>query len=79
MYKNFSFIGVHIWNDIQKHINVSVSYSAFKQLTRTYYLYNKLQPEIFNNIISILLVSITVIKIQHNYVYILITLLVTMF
>ena len=40
MYKNFSFIGVHIWNDIQKHINVSVSYSAFKQLTRTYYLYN---------------------------------------
>ena len=25
MYKNFSFIGVHIWNDIQKHINVSVS------------------------------------------------------
>ena len=40
MYKNFSFIGVHIWNDIQKHRNVSVSYSAFKQLTRTYYLYN---------------------------------------
>ena len=40
MYKNYSFIGVHIWNDIQKHINVSVSYSAFKQLTRTYYLYN---------------------------------------
>ena len=36
MYKNFGFIGVHIWNDVQKHINVSVSYSAFKQLTRTY-------------------------------------------
>ena len=40
MYKNFSLIGVHIWNDIQKHTNVSVSYSAFKQLTQTYYLYN---------------------------------------
>ena len=42
MYTNFSFIGVYIWNDIQKHINVSVSYCAFKvkQLTRTYYLYN---------------------------------------
>ena len=37
MYTNFSFIGVHIWNDIQKHINVSVSYNAFKHLTRTYY------------------------------------------
>ena len=24
----------------KKHINVSVSYSAFKQLTQTYYLYN---------------------------------------
>ena len=23
MYKNFSFIGVHIWNNIQRHINVS--------------------------------------------------------
>ena len=32
MYKNFSFIGVHIWNGIQKHINVSVYYSAFKQI-----------------------------------------------
>ena len=40
MYTNFSFIRVHIWNDIQKHINVSVSHSAFKQLTRTHYLYN---------------------------------------
>ena len=40
MYKNFSFIGVHIWNDIQKRIKFSVSYSAFKHLTRTYYLYN---------------------------------------
>ena len=40
MYTNFSFIEVYIWNDIQKHINVSVSYCAFKQLTRTHYLYN---------------------------------------
>ena len=31
MYTNFSFIGVYIWNDIQKHINVSVSYCAFLQ------------------------------------------------
>ena len=28
MYKIFSNIGVHIWNDIQKHINVSVYYGA---------------------------------------------------
>ena len=42
MYKFFSFIGVHIWNDIQKHINVFVSYGAFKQLAQTYYLYNKI-------------------------------------
>ena len=40
MNKNFSFIGVHIWNKIQKHINISVSYSAFTQLTQIYYLYN---------------------------------------
>ena len=40
MCQNFSFIGVHICNDIQIHINVSVSYSAFKQLSQTYYLYN---------------------------------------
>ena len=66
MYTNFSFIEVHIWNDIQKHINVSVSYSAFKQLTRTHYLYNN--PKIFINISCILLVSIIIIKIPHNYV-----------
>ena len=24
MYKNFSFIGVQIWNDVQKHINISL-------------------------------------------------------
>ena len=40
MYKNFSFIGVQIWNDVQKHINVSMSFSSFKKSTRTYYLYN---------------------------------------
>ena len=28
MYRNFSFIEPHICNDIQKHINVFVSYSA---------------------------------------------------
>ena len=39
MYKNFSFIGVQIWNDVQKHINVSMSFSSFKKSTRTYYLY----------------------------------------
>ena len=43
IYTNFSFIGVHIWNDIQKHINISESYSAFKQLTRTYYLNSNLK------------------------------------
>ena len=37
MYKNFSFIGVHIWNDIQRQIKVSVFY---KHLTRSYYLHN---------------------------------------
>ena len=40
MYRNFSFIGVQIWNDVQKHINVSMSFSSFKKSTRTYYLYN---------------------------------------
>ena len=40
MYKNFSFIGVQIWNDVQKHINVSMSFSSFKNSTQTYYLYN---------------------------------------
>ena len=37
MYRNFSFIGVHIWNDIQKHINVSCPivhlYSSRKPIT----------------------------------------------
>ena len=27
MYKNFSFIGVYIWNDIQDHIPINTSYS----------------------------------------------------
>ena len=27
MYKNFNFIGVQIWNDVQKHINVSMSFT----------------------------------------------------
>ena len=37
MYKNFSFIGVQIWNDVQKPINVSMSFSSFSKSTRTYY------------------------------------------
>ena len=37
MYKNFSFIGVQIWNDVQKHINVSISFGLFKKLTQTYH------------------------------------------
>ena len=40
MYNNFSFIGVQIWNDVQKRINISMSFSSFKKSTRTYYLYN---------------------------------------
>ena len=40
IYKNFSFIGVQIWNNVQTHINVSMSFSSFKKSTRTYYLYN---------------------------------------
>ena len=28
MYKNFSFIGVQIWNDVQKHINVFMSFNS---------------------------------------------------
>ena len=38
--KNFSFIRVQIWNDVHKHINVSMS-------TQTYYLYNN-----FNYIVT---------------------------
>ena len=34
-YKNFSFIGAQIWNDVHKHINVSMSFSSFKKSTRT--------------------------------------------
>ena len=43
MYKNFSFIVVQIWNDIQKHINISMSISSFKKSTRTYYLFNNIK------------------------------------
>ena len=35
MYRNFSFIGVYIWNDIQDHISINTSYSKFKSILRT--------------------------------------------
>ena len=34
MYKNFSFIGVYIWNNIQDHIPINKSYSTFKSNTK---------------------------------------------
>ena len=40
MYKNFSFIGVYIWNDIQDHIPINTSYSKFKSNTKNYFQYN---------------------------------------
>ena len=43
MYKKFSFIVVQIWNDVQKHINISMSISSFKKSTRTYYLFNNIK------------------------------------
>ena len=42
MYKNFSFIGVYIWNDIQDHIPINTSYSKFKSNTKKYYQYNNI-------------------------------------
>ena len=53
MYKNFSFIGVQIWNDVQKHINVSMSFSSLKKSTRTYYLYNNPKYIITSSLIII--------------------------
>ena len=34
MYKNFSFIGVYIWNNIQDHIPINKSYFTFKSNTK---------------------------------------------
>ena len=35
MYKNFNVIRVQIWNDVEKHINVSISFSSIKKSTQT--------------------------------------------
>ena len=35
MYKNFSFIGVYIWNDIQDHLPINTSCPTFKSILRT--------------------------------------------
>ena len=42
MYKNFSFIGVYIWNNIQDHIPINTSYAAFKSNTKKYFQYNNI-------------------------------------
>ena len=34
MYKNFSFIGVYIWNNIQDHIPINTSYADLNQIQR---------------------------------------------
>ena len=46
MYKNFSFIGVYIWNDIQDHIPINTSYSKFKSNTKNYFQYNNINYRI---------------------------------
>ena len=42
MYKDFSFIGVYIWNNIQDHIPINTSYAAFKSNTKKYFQYNNI-------------------------------------
>ena len=42
MYKNFSFIGVYIWNNIQDHILINTSHAAFKSNTKNYFQYNNI-------------------------------------
>ena len=46
MCKNFSFIGVYIWNDIQDHIPTNTSYSKFKSNTKNYFQYNNINYRI---------------------------------
>ena len=46
MYKNFSFIGVYIRNDIQDHIPINTSYSKFKSNTKNYFQYNNINYRI---------------------------------
>ena len=42
MYKNFIFIGVYIWNDIQDHVPINTSYSKFKSNTKNHFQYNNI-------------------------------------
>ena len=46
MYKNFSFIGVYIWNDTQDHVPINISYSKFKSNTKNYFQYNSINYRI---------------------------------
>ena len=46
MYKNFSFIGVYIWNDIQDHILINTSYSTLTSNTKNYFQYNNINYRI---------------------------------
>ena len=42
MYRNFSFIGIYVWNHINSktNINLSAQYSTFKYTFKEYLLYN---------------------------------------
>ena len=46
MYKNFSFIGVYIWNDIQDHIPINTSYSKCKSNSKNCFQYNNMHYRI---------------------------------
>ena len=46
MYKNFSFIGVYIWNDKQDHISINTSYSTFKSNIKNYFQYTNINYRI---------------------------------
>ena len=35
-YANFSFHGIYIWNIIFESVNIYVSYSSFKHITKSY-------------------------------------------
>ena len=52
MYKNFSFIGVYIWNDIQDHILINTPYSKFKSNTKNYFQYNNIYNIYFVHLIK---------------------------
>ena len=46
MYRNFSYMGVYIWNKLQDHINIYPSYSTFSTALKTFILSSDLNYRI---------------------------------